>query len=380
MANEITPQTVNQLNSANNILVVVSSGSDLDSIAAGLALKEFLKKSGKQCRVVSPTPLVAKLNFLPTVTEILHEDQIRKTSVVEVTLAHTELAEVSYQKQDQVLKIYLSPKSGQFEAQDIAVKTSVYPFDLIVSLGVSNLESLGEFYSKHAELFFQTPIINIDYKSSNENYGQINWVNLIHSAVSESTFDLLENLDPNGIDETIATLLLAGLIYQTNSFQTQKTSPQVFVKASKLVNYGAKQQEIISQLYRSKSFGLLHLWGRVLARLKQDLQNPLVYSAISQQDIERSNAQSSDVDEIIYEMTQQLSFAKHFLFFVEKDAQSTGVYAVASNPLDLFSLFAAYHPQSQPQNVAKFTVPKPLAAVESEIVTAVRLELAKYQG
>jgi nanoRNase/pAp phosphatase (c-di-AMP/oligoRNAs hydrolase) len=376
MTNNVINQAINQIKSAGNILVLVPSGSSLDAVAAGLALREFLLKNGKNVRILTPSPLLPKLKFLPESSSLLGSETLAKNLVIEVSLERTEPSELTYHKQDDKLKIFLTPKSGEFEATDVAVKTSVYPFDLILTLGIPNLEELGKFYSTHAQMFFDTTVINIDHKPSNENYGQINLVALTASAVSEVVFDLLGEYDANLLDEKIATLLLAGLISQTNSFQSRNSSPQIFLKASKLVDLGGKQQEIISQLYRSKSLGLLHLWGRVLARLKQDDNIGLVYSAVSMQDVERSGALSTDLDEIIFEMVEQLSFAKYFVFFSEGINQ-TVVFIATTGSNNLIQAVTAYKPQFITTNIFKFTVGKPILDAEKDIISVIEKELGK---
>jgi nanoRNase/pAp phosphatase (c-di-AMP/oligoRNAs hydrolase) len=271
----------------------------------------------------------------------------------------------------------LIPKSGEFEASDVNVKNAAYPFDLVVTIGVANLTELGTLYATHAQMFFEIPIINLDYRAANQTFGQINLVNLTSSSVCEVVYDLISEYDSNFIDEKIATLLLAGLIAQTNNFQSQKTTPQAFMKASKLVSLGGRQQEIITQLYRSKSLGLLRLWGRALARLRDVTADEFVYSAVTSQDIERAQARGEDIDEIIIEMIQQLIFAKVFLFLAESSQGST-VYVASSLPLNPAVVFAAYNPTNLNSQVYKFQINKPIAEAETEAVGTITAELSKF--
>jgi nanoRNase/pAp phosphatase (c-di-AMP/oligoRNAs hydrolase) len=140
----------------------------------------------------------------------------------------------------------------------------------------------------------------------------------------------------------------------------------VFLKASKLISLGAKQQEIITNLYRSKSLGLLRLWGRVLARLKQD--RGLVYSVVSASDIEKSQAGSSDLNQIIFEMMEQLSFAKIFLFIAEVESQKSQVFIAGLNPLDLADLLNKYNPINLGNNIYRFEVSQPVLETETQIL------------
>lgn len=379
MTNEPVSQTINQLKNAANILVLVPSGGNLDAVASSLALSAFLSVQGKQVRILSPNPVSPKFSFLPDSGRVALGAGLVKNLVVEVNLNKTELAELSYQKQAEKLKIFLTPKVGEFEPSDVAVHEAVYPFDLIVTLGMDNPETLGNFYTSHVQMFFEIPLVNIDHRPSNESFGQVNLINLTASSVSEIIFDMLTEYDQGFIDEKIATLLLSGLIHATNSFQSQKTSPQVFEKASRLVVLGANQQEIISELYRSKSLGMLRLWGRVLARLKTENNEALVYSAVSAEDVQKSGAGIYDVDEIIFEMAGQLSFAKCFVFFAEESG-NTVVYVAGAPGLNLFSLLAKYQPQGLGSGAMRFEIHKPLLESQAEILELLRPELAKWSA
>src|SRR5258708_38228777 len=163
----------------------------------------------------------------------------------------------------------------------------------------------------------------MDFRASNKNYGQYNLVTLSATSCSEIVLDLINKFESSLIDENIATQLLTGIIAETNSFQHVRPTPQTFLKASQLVSLGAKQQEIINNLYKTKSLRLLKLWGRVFARLKQDADLSLAYSAINVNDLERSQTGASDFEAIIKEMATQLGFAKIFLFLKEEPSGPT---------------------------------------------------------
>jgi nanoRNase/pAp phosphatase (c-di-AMP/oligoRNAs hydrolase) len=173
--------------------------------------------------------------------------------------------------------------------------------------------------------------------------------------------------------------LLTGIIAETNSFQHVRTTPQTFLKASQLVSLGAKQQEIISNLYKTKSLGLLKLWGRVLARLKQDTNIALVYSVINQNDLEKSESSEEDVDGIIKEMVAQLGFAKIFMFFKANADNTTTVYCHTSLAVNLSMIFSQFSPRSIGPQTVKFTIAQPVADAEKQLVELLQTEIGKLK-
>lgn len=351
---------INRIAQATSVLILVP-GSSGDGLASGLALRAFLKKLDKDAVVLALEEVAEKFHFLPHVSEVLKEVDLTKSFVVDVSTKRSPLAELTYKKEDDKLSIFLKPISGNLSEQDISFRTSNFPYDLVVVLGVGSFEQLGNFYAHHTDLFFETPVVNIDFRGTNENYGQINIVNLSATSCSEIVLDLINEFEVSLLDEIIATQLLAGIISETNSFQHVRTTPQTFIKASQLVSLGAKQQDIIGNLYKTKSLGLLKLWGRALAKLNQDESMALVYSAVNTNDIIRVGATMNDVDNIIKEMGSQLTFAKLFVFFAETSPTQTWVYCLSHLPLALPELFTEFKPRIINNQTVSFIIEHGLA-------------------
>jgi len=367
---------INRIAQASSVLILVP-GSSGDSLASGLALRSFLKKLDKEAVVLALEEVAEKFHFLPHVGEILKEVDLTKSFVVDVSTKRSPLAELTYKKEDDRLSIFLKPVSGSLSEQDITFRTSNFPYDLVVVLGVGSFEQLGNFYAHHTDLFFETPVVNIDFRGTNENYGQINIVNLSATSCSEIVLDLINEFEVSLLDEIIATQLLAGIIAETNSFQHVRTTPQTFIKASQLVSLGAKQQDIIGNLYKTKSLGLLKLWGRVLARLNQDESAMLVYSVVNNNDIIRAGAVMNDVDGIIKEMGSQLTFAKLFVFFAEATPTQTSVYCLSHLPLNLPELFAEFKPRVLNNQTIGFVVEEGLIQAQEKIIGRLKSETSK---
>lgn len=367
---------INRIAQASSVLILVQ-GSSGDGLSAGLALRAFFKKLEKDVVLLSLHAVAEKFKFLPGASDIQSEVDLTKSFVIDVATKRSPLAELSYKKEDERLSIFLKPVAGALTAQDVTFRNSSFPYDLVVVLGIGSFEQLGDFYAHHTDLFFETPVINIDFRATNENYGQINLVNLSATSCSEIILDLINEFESSLLDEIIATQLLTGIIAETNSFQHIRTTPQTFIKASQLVSLGAKQQEIIGNLYKTKSLGLLKLWGRVLARLNQDEAIGLVHSAVNTNDIVRAGASMADVENIIKEMGLQLTFAKIFVFFAETAPEQTVVFCSTQLPMPLAELFSSQKPTSLNNQTVKFDSGKGLAETEKQVLELLRAEAGK---
>ncbi len=374
---ETIQQIVAKISSAQNPLIIVSS-DNADSLASGLALKTFLSKLEKTSVIFSSNLPAPKLAFLPSSEQVVSDLDLTKNLVLEVSIKKTAVAELSYKKSDDKLSIFLKPATGgELTSADVSFGTNSYSYDLLVLIGISSLEHLGEFYSKNTALFFETPIVNIDFRASNENYGQLNLVELKATSCSEIVFDLINDLEASLIDQIIATQLLAGIIAETNSFQHVRTTPQTFLKASQLVGLGANQQEIIARLYKTKSLGLLKLWGRVLGKMKQVEDMSLAYSVLNPADLTEAGANADDSAAIIKEMASQLGFAKMFLFIMEVGPNQSQVYFNTSLPIDGKQVFARFAPVAINPQTVRFAIPQSGLMAEANILEILREQKTK---
>lgn len=283
-------QFFEQTGKAKKILVVLPELISVDVLASGLALKLFLDKLGKETEVVTSGRPEATVNFLPQANQIKAKIQDVKSLVVELNTAQKKLDELSYQVSDNRVEIFLKAKGEPFTPEDVNLKTEKFSADLLIILGCQSLEDAGNLFKQNAEIFYEIPKINIDNKPGNEFFGTVNFVEITSTSLAEILAGLFEQHEQQLIDEDIATCLLTGIIFQTNSFQHVQTTPQALLKASRLVELGARQQEIVRYLYKTKPLPLLKLWGRILAKLKVIEARKAAYSVLTSADFEKTAA------------------------------------------------------------------------------------------
>lgn len=300
----IDQQLVSLVQRHNNILVCLPSKPSTDAISSGLALFMVLKKMNKNVKVVaSQFALPATHRFLPKSDEIEHELTALRKFVISVDTTKTKVTDVQYTLQDNKLNIYVTPQNGYFETRDVSTSASDYEFDLIIVLDSRDLEALGKVYEDNAEFFYHTPIVNIDHHPGNEHFGQVNLVNVKATSISEIVFELLEQFDSGQLlDEVVATHLLTGIISKTKSFQTHSVTPRSLAIASHLISSGARREEIVKNLYQTKSLQTLKLWGRVLSQLQADPDHKIVWASITEQDFLATQTGPFDLEQVVDEL------------------------------------------------------------------------------
>lgn len=335
MSISVEQQVYNNLTSSKSILITFKKHWDLDSLATSLALALWLNKLNKQidivCEDFSPQQ---QHNFLKDIKKIQTEIVGLKKFTLALNLNKTKLNEFSYEVKDNKLLIYLVPQKGMFDKKDISTTSSDYKYNLIVTINTPDLESLESIYQINSDFFYNTPIINIGHSPENEQFGQINYFNLTATSAAEMIFNIIEKHEPHQLDETIATYLLTGMIAKTKSFKTSNVTPVALETASKLIGYGADRELIIRNLYNTKSLETLKLWGKILARLKNDNNYKLVWSYLKSEDLKNIDHNQLNTFSLIDELITSSPEAEIIVLFSELAENETEVIIYSTKNLD----------------------------------------------
>jgi len=313
-------QALEIIKNAQKILITPSD-PDGDSIGSALALMSVLKKMDKKVTVAASNSVPDYLKFLPFTNQIKSEIPKGKDFVISLNTQGAEVDHLKYEVESGKINIIVTPKGGEFHGHDLSFQKSSGDFDLIIAVDTGDLVQLGKLLDENDELFKNTPLLNIDHHASNGKFGTFNYVDSKVAATTQLLTPMILQLEKEHgeelIDEDVATLLLAGIITDTGSFQHTNTSPEAFEVAADLLERGARQQEIIKHIFKTKSLATLKLWGRVLSKIK--FENQLVYSSITQKDLEETGALSEDSGGIIDELLSNAPNVEVVLLLKEKE-------------------------------------------------------------
>jgi bifunctional oligoribonuclease and PAP phosphatase NrnA len=212
------------------------------------------------------------------------------------------------------------------------------------------------------------PVVNIDNHSTNDNFGQLNLVNLNASSVSEILAETLEKLNNFSIEGEIAECLLSGIMSATDSFQNKKTTPRALEIAARLMGKGANQQKIVRYLYKTQPFHLLKLWGRVMSRLKWDETLKLVWAPVLLEDFVQSRSNPNELPFILEKIKDNYSEGEIFLVFYGKADGVVSAVIKCDIPAELEKLTGIFGGQIN-QNILTFSLSgKSLEEAEAEII------------
>lgn len=141
-------------------------------------------------------------------------------------------------------------------------------------------------------------VVNIDHHISNTNFGDINIIDINASSTSEIVFNLLKN-NNIPIDKKIATCLYTGITTDTGNFTYDNTTSYTHRVAAELMEQAIDLTNITFHLYQNKSLNSVEFLGDMLRRLKTSFDGKLAIITITEDDLEKYNLSSSDVDGVI---------------------------------------------------------------------------------
>jgi nanoRNase/pAp phosphatase (c-di-AMP/oligoRNAs hydrolase) len=221
------------------------------------------------------------------------------------------------------LRLHITfPANTPVSKDQLEATVRLLPYDAIIVVGASDLEELGPTFTANADFFYNTPMINIDHRASNEQFGTVNLVDITSGSCAEVVFDLLSSRLPNLLSSDIATALYAGIVAGTDSFQKPSTTPRSFQVAANLIELQAQRELVIQYLVKTKPLKLIKLAGSVYAHLRHEEQVRLYWTILEKNDFIESGASTSDIPAVMQELSNNIAgFNAAFLLY--EDPAST---------------------------------------------------------
>jgi phosphoesterase RecJ-like protein len=374
-------QIFKQIEKSKSILIVFSAKQGGDAIASSLALFLFLKKQNYEVSIVATDLDIAKnsFSFLPGYPEIQDNLNNLRRFIVSVDISQAKVNQIKYLVDNNTLNFIISPSEGWFKPEDVSARAGEFKYDLIITVGLSDLESLGSLHDENVEFFYKTSIINIDHQAGNEEFGQINFIDLNAVAISEIIFYLLKNNSPEVISENIATCLLAGIIQKTKNFKTSNLTPRTLLTTSQLISNGANREEIVNHLYRSRDLSTLKLWGRVLNNLHSEQGEEIIWSKLSLKDLQETSSSLESLDEIIDELIMNVPNAKLAIIFCEETPASSKIIIYSLKNINALELLNNYSSKGTAK-LATANISKDVETASIELITELKNKLEKLSA
>lgn len=333
MDSEILLKVNKSVLAANKIAVVLPEKLTIDTVCAGVALQQQLTLDGKDVSLFSSCKNLPQLEFISHPIKIFSSFGSGNELTIKVSGQRVKPKQLRYEKNHDDLLIYVTPESGteekQFVKEDIEVLPAVSSFDLLIILGAETLESLGALYDQKPEIFFDTPKLTINNSINQEYFASLTWVEVDSPSLCQQLTKWFMQNPETLKNDLVATSLLAGIISATQSFNDPKTTPNSLIFAAKLVANGARREDIIKYLFKTKPFNLLQLWGRALARIKTFQKDTILYTMLTAQDFIKTQTNKDLLPQVLSEI---ISMANNYKLIILAAELSNGVELLFAAP------------------------------------------------
>jgi len=222
-------EVIEAIKKRKSFLVTAHVNLEGDSIGSQLAMKELLKKLGKEVIIVDSDEIPEHYKFLPHAGEV--SNKIDKALAFDAAL---------------VLDCPTLKRTGKVK-------------DLITK---------------------DTFVINIDHHISNEKFGKVNWVDPNASSAGEMVYKLFKEMGVALTKETALCIYIA-ILTDTGSFNYDNTSSITHEIASELLGYGLDPAAVSEDVYERRSVADIKFLGLVLSTLKLNDSGEIAYLEIT---------------------------------------------------------------------------------------------------
>ncbi len=192
---------------------------------------------------------------------------------------------------------FIVPANLSFLPADLLIDPDDFPVtpETMVVFDAGSPDRLAELGSPAGDA---GTLVVIDHHVTNEGFGDISLVDSEAAATAVIVVDVLDVLEWP-LTPTIATCLLTAVVTDTGRFQYANTTPSTLELAGRLVESGARPDQISQKVYEEAPFGYLKVAGAALARATLDLDLGIVSTIVSQQDLDEAGVGWGDIDNLI---------------------------------------------------------------------------------
>ena len=234
-----------EIEKANDIVILTHECPDGDAVGSALAMYLTLRKMNKQVDVIIPE-YSNVFSFLPGATEI--------------------------------------KKEGKRE-----------PYDLAISVDVTGIARLNGFakYFENAKTKIQ-----IDHHQVNDMFADYNFVNPASPACAQNLILIIEKLGVE-IDKEIGTCLLTGIITDTGGFKYEGVSAETFEFTSWLLAKGVNVSDVYKRVLQTKTKANFELRKIIMDRMEFINNNKITFTYMTLEDEKKVGAVPGDHEGLV---------------------------------------------------------------------------------
>ncbi|MFA5228151.1 MAG: hypothetical protein WC446_00035 [Candidatus Paceibacterota bacterium] len=290
------------LKKSDRIGILTKKNANNDAIGASLALFFALREAGKKACFPSK-------NIPEEIFSFAKNEENKKFQIS----FNEDVSEVYYEKKEKGIVIYLTPKDKNIDDErfscKIISKNNFFSseYDILVTIGIDDFKEVENLCGP--DELFNCTIINIDNKTDNQNYGEINIIK-VDQSLSQTIACLLKDIEEYKNQEA-NNFLLYGL-----AFSNKKTDNDKKINTIKwLLKNGGNLSLFSKEQEKNK---LLEI---VLKNL--DCKKNIYISTVSESEFDDSKTTSKSLGLVVEKLKNFLNISSFFILWETKSSIST---------------------------------------------------------
>lgn len=204
-----------------------------------------------------------------------------------------------YKKKAEMLILSKLPKIYEFlpninKSKTLDMLDKSREYDIVITVDVASLDRLID-----AQILFEKAkfTINIDHHRTNNNYGDLAFVEPKASSSGEVLYNIFKKIDWK-IDLEIATSLYVAILTDTGGFRFENTSADVFKAAAELTEIGISPRCLYKKCYESKSKAIVLFQNHCVSNTVFLNNDKIAYAIIYKKDMEKFGVGDDSTDGI----------------------------------------------------------------------------------
>lgn len=261
------------LETPRNIVIIGHKNPDGDAVGATLGLKHYLDKKGHETQVLLPNEFPEFLRWIPGTETVYRFDRQNKQSI-----------------------------------------RSLKKSEIIFLLDFNALHRVGDDMQNTLEKY-EHDFALIDHHQQPDDFTYM-YSDTSMSSTCQMVYNFIEMMgDTAVIDTDTATCLYTGIMTDTGSFRFRSTTSATHRIIADLIDKGAKNDKIHSNVYDANTYSRLLLLGQALTNLQIFPEYKTAFITLSQEEKDKFNYQKGDTEGIVnYALSLQgIIFAAIFI-------------------------------------------------------------------
>jgi len=245
------------LSQPRNIVIIGHRNPDGDAIGSTLGLKHYLDKKGHTTQVLMPNEYPEFLHWVPGSETVKRFDRQNKQSVKALAKS-----------------------------------------DIVFLLDFNALHRVGDDMQNTLEQY-ENDFALIDHHQQPDEFKYM-YSDTSMSSTCQMVYNFIEMMgDVDLIDKNIATCLYTGIMTDTGSFRFRSTTSTTHRIIADLIDKGAENDRIHSNVHDSNSYSRLLLLGQALSNMKVLPEYKTAFITLTEEEKRRFNYEKGDTEGVV---------------------------------------------------------------------------------